>query len=136
MASIHQEITVAARAAHVWESLRDVANVHKRVVPGFLTDCRMEGEARVVTFFNGMVAKELIVDLDDDARRLVWSVVEGRMSHHNGSIQVFADGEGCRLVWIADILPHELAKPVGGMMQQGMDAMKKKLEADTAVPAE
>ena len=36
MASIHQEITVAARAAHVWESLRDVANVHKRVAPGFL----------------------------------------------------------------------------------------------------
>jgi hypothetical protein len=79
-----------------------------------------------------MVAKELIVDCDDDSRRLVWTLVEGRMTHHNGSIQVFAEGDGCRLVWIADILPHELAKPVGGMMQQGMDAMKKKLEADAS----
>jgi hypothetical protein len=32
-------------------------------------------------------------------------------------------------VWIADLLPHELAKPIGAMMQHGMDAMKKKLES-------
>ena len=43
---------------------------------------------------------------------------------------MFAESDGCRLVWIADLLPHELATPVGGMMQQGMDAMKKKLEVD------
>jgi len=66
----------------------------------------------------------------------VWSVVEGRPKHHNGSIQIFSETGGCRLVWIADILPHDLAKPIGAMMQQGMDAMKKKLEADTTVGAE
>ena len=136
MASIRKEMTLRADPAKVWDAVRDVGAIHTRLAPDFVTGVKLEGDARIVTFANGMTAKELIIDLDDDARRLVWSVVEGRMSHHNGSIQVFADGDGCRLVWIADILPHELAKPVGGMMQQGMDAMKKKLEADAAVPAE
>ena len=44
----------------------------------------------------------------DTAQRLVWSVVEGRLSHHNGSIQVFPESTRCRLVWIADILPLEI----------------------------
>ena len=89
---------------------------------------RLEPGARIVTFANGMTAKELIVDVDDAARRLVWSVVEGRPQHHNGSIQIFPEGGGCRLVWIADILPHDLEKPIRAMMQHGMDAMKRKLE--------
>ena len=67
--------------------------------------------------------------IDDAARRLVWSVVEGRPSHHNGSIQILPEGDGCRLIWIADILPHELKAPISAMMQQGMDAMKRKLES-------
>jgi carbon monoxide dehydrogenase subunit G len=130
MASVHQEITVAAPAAGVWEALRDVGNVHKRVAPGFLTDCRMEGEARIVTFFNGMTAKELIVDVDDKAMRLVWSARGERLEHHNASVQVFEDGPGrCRIVWIADVLPHEAAKMVGAMMEQAMPIMKKTLES-------
>ena len=130
MASVHQEITVAAPAAGVWESLRDVGNVHKRVAPGFLTDCRTEGEARVVTFFNGMVAKELIVAVDDKAMRLAYSARSEGLAHHNASVQVFADGPGrCRLVWIADVLPHEAAKMVGAMMEKAMPIMKKTLES-------
>ena len=136
MASIRLEITLRADPWNVWDAVRDVGAIHTRLAPDFVTDVKMEGDARIVTFANGMTAKELIVDVDDAARRLVWAVVEGRPTHHNGSIQIFPDGGGCRLVWIADLLPHELAKPIGGMMQQGMDAMKKKLEADTTAPAE
>ena len=130
MASICQEIMIKDPAARVWGALRDVGNVHKRVAPGFLTDCRMESEARIVTFFNGMVAKELIVDLDDKAMRLVWSARSERLEHHNASIQVFEDGPGrCRVVWIADVLPHEAAKMVGAMMEKAMPIMKKTLES-------
>ena|ERR1041385_4506810 len=129
MASIRLDMALRADPADVWDAVRDVGAIHTRLAPDFVTDVKLEDGARIVTFANGMVAKELIVDLDDAARRLVWSVVGGRMSHHNGSIQVFAEGEGCRLVWIADILPNELKTPIEGMMQQGMAAMKKKLEA-------
>src|SRR2546421_10986260 len=135
MASIRKEMTLRGDPAQVWDAVRDVGAIHTRLAPDFVTGVRLEGDARIVTFANGMTAKELIVDVDDAARRLGWAVVEGRMSHHNGSIQNFREGDGCRLVWIADILPHELAKPIGAMMQQGMDAMKRKLEADATAPA-
>ena len=129
MASIHKEMTLHADPAQVWDAVRDVGAIHTRLAPDFVTDVKLEGNARIVTFANGMTAKELIVDVGDAARRLVWSVVEGRPTHHNGSIQIFPEGDGCRLVWIADILPHELKAPIGAMMQHGMDAMKKKLES-------
>ncbi len=129
MASIHKEIPINARAEDVWAAVRDIGALHKRLVPGFVTDCKLEGDARVVTFGNGMVTRELIVDLDDEARRLVCSAVGGRLSHHNASLQILADGEGrSRAVWIADLLPNELAPVIRGMIEQGAAAMKKKLE--------
>ncbi len=129
MASIRLEMSLRADPVKVWDAVRDVGAIHTRLAPDFVTNVTMEDAARIVTFANGMVAKELIVDLDDAARRLVWSVVGGRMTHHNGSLQIFPETSGCRVVWIADILPNDLKGPVQGMMQQGMDAMKKKLEA-------
>lgn len=135
MASIRKEMALRVDPAQVWDAVRDIGAIHTRLAPDFVTSVKLEGAARIVTFANGMTAKELIVDIDDAARRLVWSVVEGRMSHHNGSIQIFPEGGGCRLVWIADILPHELKTPIAAMMQQGMDAMKRKLEADASLSA-
>jgi hypothetical protein len=129
MASIRLEMNLHADPWNVWDAVRDVGAIHTRLAPDFVTDVKIDGDARIVTFANGMTAKELIVDVDDAARRLVWTVVEGRPTHHNGSIQIFPNNGGCRLVWIADLLPHDLAKPIGAMMQHGMDAMKKKLES-------
>jgi carbon monoxide dehydrogenase subunit G len=130
MASIRQEMQVAASAERIWDAVRDVGEIHRRLVPGFVTDCRLEGNARIVTFANGMVAREVIVDLDEIARRLVWSATGGRLSHHNASLQVFAeDATHSRLVWIADLLPDELEGPIASMIEDGMRAMKKTLEA-------
>jgi len=129
MASIHKEIRIRARPEKVWEAVRDVGAVHTRLAPGFVVDTRLEAGARVVTFANGLVARELIVDIDDGARRLVWAVVGGRLTHHNASMQIFADGaEHSRAVWIADLLPHELAGDIGAMMEQGLGAVKETLE--------
>jgi hypothetical protein len=45
-------------------------------------------------------------------------------------VQVFADGDaGSRIVWIADLLPNELAGAIGGMIEQGMSIMKGTLDA-------
>ena len=133
MASIHREIQIEVGTASVWDAIRDVGAIHTRLAPGFVVDTRLEEGARVVTFGSGVVARELIVDVDDDARRLVWAVVGGRMTHHNASLQVFADGEGrSRVVWIADLLPYELAGYIAGMIEQGMAVMKKTLERESA----
>jgi carbon monoxide dehydrogenase subunit G len=130
MASIRREVSVAVGPAVVWDAIRDVGAVHERLAPGFVVDTKLEEGARLVTFGNGVVARELIVDVDDEARRLAWAVVGGRMTHHNASLQVFDDGEGrSRVVWIADLLPNELAGYIAGMIEQGMAVMKKTLEA-------
>jgi hypothetical protein len=120
-----QDVALALGLAVV---LRDVGALHTRLVPGFVVDTRLEEGARVVTFGNGMVARELIVDVDDEQRRVVWSVVGGRMTHHNASAQVIPEGAGCRFVWIADLLPHELAPLITTMIEQGMAVIKKTLE--------
>jgi carbon monoxide dehydrogenase subunit G len=129
MASIHREIQIQASPEAVWDALQDVGAIHQRLAPGFVTDVRLEEGARVVTFGNGLVARELIVDIDRAARRLVWSVVGGRMTHHNASAQVFPEGAGgSRFVWIADLLPHELSPSIAAMMDQGLAVIKTTLE--------
>ena len=128
MASIRKEIVIDTPPEKVWDAIRDVGALHERLVPGFVVDTQLEDGARIVTFGNGMVARELIVDVDDEQRRVAWSVVGGRMTHHNASAQVSPEGAGCRFVWIADLLPHELAPVITTMIEQGMAVIKKTLE--------
>lgn len=132
MASIYREISLRRSAGDVWEAVRDAGAVHTRLARGFVTDCRLDGDTRVVTFANGLVAKERIVTVDDERRRLVYSVIEGRPTHHNGSFQVFAEGpQRCRLVWIADLLPDDVAGAIGQMMTLGIEAIRATLHEAT-----
>jgi carbon monoxide dehydrogenase subunit G len=129
MATIRKEISIAARAEEVWDAVRDVGALHTRLVPGFVIDTRLEPGARIVTFGNGMVARELIITIDDSERRLVWSIVGGRFIHHNASAQVFAEGaHRCRFVWMADLLPDEIAGAIAAMMEQGVAVIQNTLE--------
>jgi len=128
MASIRKEILTKARPKAVWAAIRDVGALHTRLVPGFVTDTRLDEGGRIVTFGNGMQVYERIVDLDDDAQRLVWSAAGGNLTHHNASVQVFAAENGSRVVWIADLLPNEMKTPIEGMIDQGLSVMKTTLD--------
>jgi carbon monoxide dehydrogenase subunit G len=128
-ASIRREIVVEASAEAVWDAVRDFAAVHQRLVPGFVVDTRMDGDARIVTFANGTTARELLVDSDDATRRLVYAVVGGRVVNHSAAVQVFADGaRRSRIVWITDVLPNELAGYIASQMDAAVIVMKKTLE--------
>src|ERR1700709_1673773 len=94
MASIHKDIPLDAPAEDVWSALRDYGAVHRRVAPGFVTDCKLDGDSRIVTFANGNVAQELLVTMDDARMRLVYAVVSERVKQHSASLQIFADGGG------------------------------------------
>ena len=133
MASIHKEMEIDRSKEFVWDAIRDVGAIHKRLVPGFVVDCYLEGDSRIVTFANGMVARELIVDVDDKTCRHSWSARGEPLTHHNALIQVFSRGDKkCRVVWIADLMPNEVAETVGEMIQRGLDTMKRTLESSPA----
>ena len=131
MASIHRDIDIRAPGSALWEALRDVGALHTRLVPGFVTHCEMDGpDARRLRFANGVEARELIVTVDDAARRLVWSAAGGRLSHHNASAQVADTGDGqCRVTWVADLLPDAMAPAIAQMIEAGLRAMKAHAEA-------
>ena len=119
MATITREIRIQAPPERVWAALRDVGQVHTRLAPGFVTDTRLEGDVRIVTFANGVVARERIVTVDDAARRIAYAVVGGEAEHHNASFQVFADGKATLLVWTTDVLPNAAAVAFEPMIDQG-----------------
>jgi hypothetical protein len=128
MASIYKDIPIDAHPNDVWAAVRDFGAVHRRLVPGFVLDARLDGEARIVTFANGTVARELLVDCDDAQRRLVYAVISERVKQHSASVQVAADGDTrARLIWIVDILPNEIAPYIDGQMDQAALAMQKAL---------
>lgn len=129
MTSIRKVIHIDASPALVWDALRDVGALHKRLVPGFVKDTHMEGNTRVVTFGNGMVAREEIVGIDDDTRRVAWAIVGGQFRHYNGAARVTDDEDGGSwFVWTADLLPDELAEQVESMMAAGIQVIKKTLD--------
>ncbi|MDZ4868867.1 MAG: SRPBCC family protein [Alphaproteobacteria bacterium] len=129
-ASIQKEVVVDASPADVWDAMRDYGAVHKRLARGFVIDCRLDGDARIVTFANGSVAREVLVSMDDQTRRLVYTIVGTRLKHHNASFQVFAEGDNrTRITWIADILPNDLAPYISSQMEEGTRVMKQTLES-------
>jgi hypothetical protein len=133
MASIHKDIIIDANPADVWDAVRDFGAVHTRLVPGFVLDSRLDGDARVVTFSNGTVARELLVDCDDERRRLVYAVVSERVKQHSASVQVTAQPDGrSRLAWTVDVLPHEIAPYMNAQMDQAALAMQKNFARSAA----
>jgi Polyketide cyclase / dehydrase and lipid transport len=129
MASIRREVVVAVPIDDVWDAVRDFGALHERLAAGFATDTRLEGDDRIVTFFTGTVVRERLISLDDDQRRLVWTIVDGPWTHHNGSVELHAEDDSrTRFVWTTDILPHETAQATVPMVEQGIEAIRKTLE--------
>ena len=129
MASVRREITTTARVDDVWSAIRDVGALNTRLVPGFVTDTKLEGAVRIVRFGNGMVVREPIVTIDDDARRLVWSAEGGITKHYNASVQVSANDDGSsKVIWIADFLPDSAATAIASAIDTGMMVMKQTLD--------
>ena len=132
MASIRTETLIDATPDAVWDALRDWGALHARLVPGFVTDTQVDGRDRLVTFFNGAVARERRVSADDEQRRLVWTVVESPLGyeHHNASAQALDGGDGrTRFVWIADVLPDTLEPEARQLMEHGTEVIGKTLSA-------
>lgn len=135
MASIRKERVINAHPDAVWDALADWGAVHERLAPGFVTATELDGEDRIVTFFNGAVVREMFVDLDEHSRRLVWAIHGGSLGlkHYNAAAQVLAEADGrTRFVWVSDLIPHELAPTVEQLMERSINTIKRTIESRSA----
>ena len=129
MATLHTSVLIDATPGAIWDAARDVGSLHTRLVPGFVVNTQIDGDARIVTFANGMVVREPIISVDDERRRLAWSAEGGRTRHYNAVLQVFAQGSGSRVEWTTDLLPNEMASAIQAMQEQALAAMKRTFES-------
>ncbi len=127
-ATVTREITIENTPAAVWDAVRDVGAVDRRLAAGLVVSDHLEGGIRTVTFANGKVVREVIISIDDQTRRVTFAPVGGAATHQNSSMQVFASGEGSRLVWITDILPDSLAGSVADSVKNIVTVIKTTLE--------
>jgi hypothetical protein len=129
MASIAKEIVTSASVEAAWDAIRDVGALHTRLVPGFVVATELIPGGRRVTFGNGLVVDEPIIDSNDELHRLAWTAVSDAMplTHYNSSVQVFERDGGSRIVWRSDLLPDEAAETVDEMMEQGAAVMARTL---------
>ncbi|MFC4099016.1 SRPBCC family protein [Paenibacillus xanthanilyticus] len=133
MPTIRKEILIDAPPELVWDAVSDVGAVHHRLVPGYTLDTRMDGHERTLIFPQGGMARELILSIDDEHRRLAYALVEGRMPllHHHATFQVFPhESTGTKLVWITDFLPEQLAGEIQARVDRGAQVMKATIEAE------
>lgn len=129
MASMRKEISIDVKREDVWAAVRDFGAVHTRLVPGFVTECRIDGDSRIVTFANGAVARELLVDCNDTGCRLVYAVISEKLKHHNASVEVLQDGpDRSKIIWTSDFLPDAIAEYMRVQTEQAAMVMKKTLE--------
>jgi hypothetical protein len=133
MASITEQVSVSVDAQRAWQALRDVGSAHVLFAP-VLVDGSLAGEVRTVTFANGLVAQERILDVDDQQRRVAYAALNvPGMEYHHASMQVVEDGPGrCRFVWITDVYPAAVADSIRPLITQGAQALKKNLETGAA----
>jgi hypothetical protein len=128
MATIRRTVEVAAPAERVWAIVRDVGAAHTHLFPTVLRDVRLEDGARVATFANGRVVRELIVTVDDVDRRFVYAAVGGSATHHNSSLQVVPTGDAsCRIVWMTDLLPDAIEPAIRQLVDLGVADMRRAL---------
>ncbi len=129
MASIRKVLHLSASADTVWDALADFQNVHTRIAPGFVTASKPDGDgARLVTFANGSVAREVLVACDPALRRLVYTIPSERLTHHSASAEIVSERTGCRFIWTTDVTPDAMAPYIDGQMSAGAAVMQRTLD--------
>ena len=127
--SITVEIPLAADAAFVWDVVRDIYAVDTRLIPGFATAVERGPEIRTVTFASGLTVTERIVEIDDQARRLVYQATDLPATYHLSTQVVREDEAGAHLVWTTEFSPPARLEHATMNVRAAAELMKTTIDA-------
>jgi len=129
MASGKAETSIARKPDDVWNVLRDFGGL-ATYMPG-VDACTVDGDVRTIETM-GIEIKEQLRDLDDDTRRISYSVIESPMANlvsHLATIAVDPEGDGTHLTYAVDVEPDELLALFVGTYEASVVALKKQFES-------
>jgi carbon monoxide dehydrogenase subunit G len=128
MASGKAEVSIDRSADEVWKLVREFGSLGEWM-PG-IDSCVVSGDVRTVGMM-GMEMKEQLRELDDDARRISYSLIEApipNLESHLATITVTEAGSGSHVTWDYDVTPDELAGLFGPIYENSIGEIKKKVE--------
>jgi len=115
------ETVIEASPDEVWALVADYGNLSW--MPGIETS-RREGDDRILTM-GGMTIVERLVNFDEGARSLSYTITEGiPVQHHLGTVTVHPEGEGSKVVWDFEVEPDEMLPILNDAYTGGLAGLK------------
>ena len=137
MATIYRTAKLEVSPRVAW----DFVDRYTRSEVHAFTNCvseRQERDYRVVTTVDGMEIWERNVTVDPDLMRAVYAIPAfPGAEHHQAEMRIVDNGDGgATLVWISDVLPHELATELSVVYDGLFHDLVVAVNAHRASPAE
>jgi len=129
MAEGKAEVSIDRSPDDVWKLLREFGGLADWM-PG-IESCAVDGDVRTLQTM-GIEIKEQLRDLDDDKRRISYSVVEspmGNLESHLATISVDPDGGGSYVTWAVEVVPDDLLALFLPVYGGSVVELKKQLES-------
>ena len=127
MATLFMTSRLPVSVEQAWRRVAAVDQVHD-ILP-VVTSCSFEGDQRACLLANGAQLKEKIISIDNDLKRLAYSVIDSPfgLEYHAASMQIVADGQGSRIDWTTDFKPDHLKEALTPMLEQMFAQMSERL---------
>lgn len=108
MARVKVERPLAYPADALWALIGDFGGLHRWHPEVRQLDLSWEGRIRTLHFIDGTRAVERLEARNEEARRYVYTLVDGVLpvSDCRASLEVLDQGQGCLVVWSAEFLPR------------------------------
>jgi carbon monoxide dehydrogenase subunit G len=125
MGQAEAKINIARKPDEVWAVVGDFGGL-STWLPG-VESCRVEGDDRHIAMM-GLEITEHLVGKDDDAHKIVYSIVDGApVERHQAAITVRPDGDGSEVTWAVET-DDAMTEMMLSIYQQGLEALKNHLE--------
>ncbi len=127
MPTIHKVIDIDATADAAWAKLSDTPNIASLI--SFMETSEQDDDVRVCSIEGGGKLVEKIVEIDQDLKRVAYSITESPLSmeYHAASMQIVPNSRKCQFVWTTDVQPAAVVDHFGPMIERACGDMQKTL---------